>query len=133
MLHVFVYGTLKPGYTNYHRYCSDRIVSAVRAMVLGQLFDLPACGYPAMTVGESWVKGYLLSFADETVLKALDDLEDYRADRAAAENEYLRQWLAVFDEQQTFLRQAWGYTMSRDRIQEKQGVCLLTGEWLGPC
>ena len=57
-LRVFVYGTLKPGEANYQRYCAGKLVNAQRAMVLGKLFALPA-GYPAMTLGDIPVQGYL--------------------------------------------------------------------------
>jgi gamma-glutamylcyclotransferase (GGCT)/AIG2-like uncharacterized protein YtfP len=72
-LNVFVYGTLKPEEVNYQRYCAGKVVEEKRAIAFGQLFDLPL-GYPAMTLGESPVQGYLLTLADPTVLSILDEI-----------------------------------------------------------
>ncbi|MCG9891985.1 MAG: gamma-glutamylcyclotransferase [Thermosynechococcaceae cyanobacterium MS004] len=98
MLKIFVYGTLKPGQCN-DQYCRDR-QSAETAWARGQLFKLPV-GYPAMTKGTQWVKGVLLTFADDTfeenkILSRLDALEDYSPYRPASENEYQRDWIEVF-------------------------------------
>lgn len=103
MLKIFVYGTLKPGQCN-DRYCRDR-QSAETAWARGQLFKLPV-GYPAMTKGTQWVKGVLLTFADDTcaddtseenkILSRLDALEDYSPYRPASENEYQRDWIEIF-------------------------------------
>lgn len=42
LVKVFVYGTLKPGESNYQRYCDrSSVVESQRAIALGQLFALP--------------------------------------------------------------------------------------------
>ena len=61
MLKVFVYGTLKPGQVNFARYCGgDRMLATLPAQVHGKLFEL-SLGYPAMTLGDTWVKGFSTS------------------------------------------------------------------------
>jgi gamma-glutamylcyclotransferase (GGCT)/AIG2-like uncharacterized protein YtfP len=128
MLRVFVYGTLKPGQGNYARYCSDRVLSSQEAQVQGKLFDLPL-GYPAMALGEDWVKGYLLCFQDPAILRALDELEDYSCDRDPIENEYERRWVEVFDLQLSSLGLAWAYFMEPEKIAGFGGVWLPQGYW----
>jgi gamma-glutamylcyclotransferase (GGCT)/AIG2-like uncharacterized protein YtfP len=128
MLRVFVYGTLKPGQTNYARYCGDRVLHSQEAQVQGKLFDL-LLGYPAMTTGEDWVKGYLLCFHDQAILQELDELEDYSCDRDPIENEYDRRWVEVFDLQLSSLGKAWTYFMEPEKISDFGGVWLPQGHW----
>lgn len=128
-LKVFVYGTLKPGYINYQRYCHGWVTQEQRAIARGQLFDL-ALGYPAMTGGKGWVRGVLLEFASPDILPSLDRLEDYQAERPPHQNLYDRQWIEVFDLTQQSLGWAWAYLMAPDRIQQLQGTPLAGGCWL---
>jgi gamma-glutamylcyclotransferase (GGCT)/AIG2-like uncharacterized protein YtfP len=128
MLRVFVYGTLKPGQCNYLRHCGDRIIQAQAAQVQGKLFDLPL-GYPAMTDGEDWVKGYLLCFQDPTILMELDELEDYSSDRNPLDNEYERRWVDIFDPHRSPLGMAWAYCMEPTKIADLGGVWLPQGYW----
>lgn len=79
-LFVFVYGTLKPGGRYHQRYCGKALAQALPAVTKGRLYSFTQWGYPAMTAGDDWVKGYLLTFYDtadvcSAVLKQLDDLE----------------------------------------------------------
>jgi len=67
LVRVFVYGTLKPGEANYKRYCANKVVDVKKAFAQGKLFALPM-GYPAMTLGDSQVYGYLLSFSNPRIL-----------------------------------------------------------------
>jgi gamma-glutamylcyclotransferase (GGCT)/AIG2-like uncharacterized protein YtfP len=127
MLSIFVYGTLKPGKANY-ACCRDRLLSAETAMVRGQLFDLPL-GYPAMTLGDQWVKGYRLTFPDEQVLPILDELEDYNAHRSSDENEYQRVWVDIFSRQARPLGGGWTYLMEIGRVQHYHGRPIDAGEW----
>jgi gamma-glutamylcyclotransferase (GGCT)/AIG2-like uncharacterized protein YtfP len=130
LVHVFVYGTLKPGEANYQKYCAKKVVKAQRATVQGQLFALPM-GYPAMTPGNSQVQGYLLSFAESDILPELDKLEDYQPTRHMSENLYIRQQMEVFDSQGRFLAWAWTYCMTLDRVIQIDGVHQLDGWWSG--
>ena len=73
---VFVYGTLKKGFSNHPvipPYCKG-IQSAALA---GLLFDLPY-GYPAAIDGEGIISGEVLELSRvEEALAELDNLEDY--------------------------------------------------------
>jgi gamma-glutamylcyclotransferase (GGCT)/AIG2-like uncharacterized protein YtfP len=133
MLRVFVYGTLKPRESNYQEYCGDRVLSAIPALVPGQLFALPA-GYPALfwdkTAG--WVKGYLLIFSTLEVLQKLDQLEEYQEQRPPANNLYQRRVIEVFADSATpptTLGMAWVYVMELEQIQQLGGICLPQGDW----
>jgi gamma-glutamylcyclotransferase (GGCT)/AIG2-like uncharacterized protein YtfP len=129
--HVFVYGTLKPGECNHDRYCSQAIAQE-RAFAFGQLFALPS--YPAMTVDDPManhpVYGWLLRFRNAEVLKALDELEDYQADRPKAQNEYDRQKIQTFNLNHQPLGLAWVYVMESEQAK-RLGVPLPKGEWTG--
>ncbi|NES21251.1 MAG: gamma-glutamylcyclotransferase [Symploca sp. SIO3E6] len=127
-LKVFVYGTLKPGEVNYSLYCTDKVVEAKKAIALGQLFALPL-GYPAMIPGASPVQGFLLTFADPAILSTLDELEDYDPYRAAAENEYNRQQIEVYDLARETLGFAWAYLMTSEKVKHFQGVPIPSGCW----
>lgn len=130
LLQVFVYGTLKPGESNYQRFCSRKVLEAKRAIALGQLFDLPL-GYPAMTLGESPVQGFLLSFPDSSVLRRLDWLEDYDPHRPAEQNEYNRQQTEIFNPDLVSLGLAWVYLMTPKQVHSYGGVLLPDGWWSG--
>jgi gamma-glutamylcyclotransferase (GGCT)/AIG2-like uncharacterized protein YtfP len=129
MLRVFVYGTLKPGQVNFERYCGgDRILHARSAQVRGKLFDL-SLGYPAMTLGKTWVKGYLLTLADADILAALDGLEDYDPHRPETQNEYQRRETEVFEMEGRSLGLAWAYFMTLQKVQQYDGRWIANGEW----
>ncbi|MGI0490486.1 gamma-glutamylcyclotransferase family protein [Alkalinema pantanalense CENA528] len=104
-IHIFVYGTLKPGYAAYDRLCAGRTIAEVPTIVPGSLYHLPL-GYPAITLEthldiqldqlqtpdqsrqvdpsqpnvtgvKHWVQGYCLSFRDPQILETLDDYEHH--------------------------------------------------------
>ncbi len=125
---VFVYGTLKPGECNYLRYSEGKVVDACPAIACGRLFALPA-GYPAMISGEGRVYGFLLCFADSTILDDLDELEDYHPGRDRAQNEYQRESIAIFDLNFKPVDTAWAYFMLPDRVRSLGGICLPHGRW----
>lgn len=128
LLKVFVYGTLKPGYSNYQRYCAGKIIEAEPATAKGQLFELPV-GYPAMIPGDEWIQGFVLTFNDPAVLKDLDRLEDYDLNRPATQNEYHRQKIEVFKLDGTSLGQIWAYLMSQEQIEQRNGKLIVSGCW----
>lgn len=130
LLKVFVYGTLKPGESNYQRYCAGKVLEVQRAIALGQLFALPL-GYPGMTLGESPVQGFLLSFPDESVLRQLDWLEDYEPHRPAELNEYNRRPIEIFNPAFISLGLAWVYLMTQEQVHSCDGVLLADGWWSG--
>ncbi|MEM7726038.1 MAG: gamma-glutamylcyclotransferase [Cyanobacteria bacterium P01_A01_bin.45] len=137
MLKVFVYGTLKPGKSNYQRYCVDKTISIsvgvndttpVPAYTIGKLFALPM-GYPAMIEGQGKVYGYLLAFANSEILLSLDDLEGYDPYASVTSNLYNRYLVEIFNCQHHSLGNAWTYFMSIDKVKSFQGIYLESGCW----
>ena len=128
LIKLFVYGTLKPGESNYQLYCVGKVVEVKHALARGQLFSLPL-GYPAMTDGNSIVQGFLLSFWDLDILNQLDWLEDYDPQRPIVENEYYRQQIETFDLTLQPLGTAWVYLMTPEQIHASAGVLLPNGWW----
>jgi gamma-glutamylcyclotransferase (GGCT)/AIG2-like uncharacterized protein YtfP len=129
-LKVFVYGTLKPGEYNYQRYCEGKVVEEKRAIAFGQLFNLPL-GYPAMTLGESPVQGFVLTFSNPAFLDVLDELEDYNPHRTPEENEYIRQQIETYNLSGQSLGLAWVYLMTVEQVQRFGGVLMPSGWWSG--
>ncbi|MEB3217962.1 MAG: gamma-glutamylcyclotransferase [Nostocales cyanobacterium 94392] len=130
LLRVFVYGTLKPGEAYYEFYCSKKIIDATKAYVFGELYALPQ-GYPAITQGNNFVYGYLLSFANNEVLNNLDQLEDYHPQKPMSENLYNRKEVEVFDLENNSLGLAWVYFMSFDQICQLKATPQTDGWWSG--
>jgi gamma-glutamylcyclotransferase (GGCT)/AIG2-like uncharacterized protein YtfP len=128
MLKVFVYGTLKPGESNYQRLCAGKVVEEERAIAYGTLFSLPV-GYPAMTSGDTPIQGYLLTFAGPDILSALDRLEGYHPNRPMEHNEYNRQLIETFNLSEQLLGTAWAYFMSCERVRSYGGILLPAGWW----
>ena len=137
-LSVFVYGTLKPGGRYHRRYCGRALAQVLPAMVKGRLYDFPQWGYPAMALGEDWVKGYLLIFCDsaavcDEILQQLDILEgvvDHAdSDGMAHDDSYQRDRELVFTLGHQPLQEAWIYRMKGDQIRGFGGVYLPDGDW----
>ncbi|MBE9075890.1 gamma-glutamylcyclotransferase [Romeria aff. gracilis LEGE 07310] len=129
LLRVFVYGTLKPGGLYHQQYCVAHLVEAVSAIAQGTLYDFPQLGYPAMTEGDGWVQGDLLTFSNRQTLAHLDYLEDYDEHRPDHENEYQRQEITVFTPDHQPLGQAWAYFMKPQRVKDLGGILLPSGSW----
>jgi gamma-glutamylcyclotransferase (GGCT)/AIG2-like uncharacterized protein YtfP len=127
---VFVYGTLKPGEANFAAYCQGRVIAQTPAYTWGDLYDLPV-GYPAMTEGNSKVRGILLSFNDPRILHSLDRLEDYQSRRAAHLNEYYRAFVMVYDLDDRPINQAWAYYMTSAQVRQYRGIKLTASSWTG--
>jgi gamma-glutamylcyclotransferase (GGCT)/AIG2-like uncharacterized protein YtfP len=129
-LHVFVYGTLKPGEANFEIYCGNRVISSQRAYVYGELYDLPSLGYPGLLHGNSQVHGFVLWFNHSTILQELDELEDFKPHRHPAENDYNRESIvAHISDDRTSSLWAWTYFMNPDLIERLGGVHLPDGWW----
>ncbi|HHP7232149.1 MAG TPA: gamma-glutamylcyclotransferase [Xenococcaceae cyanobacterium] len=126
---IFVYGTLKPGEKNYRYYCEGKTLTEIPAYTWGQLYHLPALGYPGMTKGNSKVQGWLLIFEDEQILASLDLLESYQEERSPFLNEYNRQQVPIYSLAGDFLRQAWCYVMSFTKVQQQQGILVSDSQW----
>jgi len=129
LLQVFVYGTLKPGEANYPAYCADKVINYQEAYTKGKIYHLPALGYPGMTEEEGKVQGFLLTFADFSALKNLDQLEGYDPQRHLSDNEYYRQKILVYDSSDKFLAEAWAYFMTFEKVKNKGGILITSGCW----
>ena len=127
---VFVYGTLKPREQNYHAYCEGKAIAVQPAYTYGKLYHL-TLGYPAMTVGTEKVQGYLLTFADESNLVELDELETFDSQRLPENNEYQREMIPIYDLEDRSLGKAWGYLMNLKKIEAFGGIFLPSGWWKG--
>ena len=132
---VFVYGTLKPGGTYHQQYCAPYLKKSQSAQVRGLLYDLPALGYPAVTLGKGWVKGYLFTL-HAVAMAGLDYLEGYSPGYPSQgednfeednfEEEYMRQRTMVFDLAGQPIGEAWIYVM----VNPPDGaVWLSDGQW----
>lgn len=130
LLNVFVYGTLKPGEVNYQRYCAGKVSGVQRAIAFGHLYALPL-GYPAMTVGDSLVRGFVLSFSSVDILDELDWLEGYDASQPDINNEYTRQWIQTYNLDFKPLTLAWVYLMTSAQVETFGGSLLPDGWWSG--
>ncbi|MEH2206439.1 MAG: gamma-glutamylcyclotransferase [Nostoc sp.] len=130
LVRVFVYGTLKPGEANYKRYCAGKVVDVKTAFVQGKLFALPM-GYPTMTLGDSQVYGYLLSFSNPKILNELDVLEDYQPNRQTPKNLYNRQIIEVYEPKSLSLGWAWVYLMTLEQVEQLGGFLQPGGWWSG--
>ncbi len=137
LTHLFVYGTLKPGYAPYQHFCAATVVTMQAAIVQGQLYHLPM-GYPAITIGgQGWVQGYRLTFADADILTVLDDYEQhdpaqlapYLPDSEVDSCNYVRQWVELWDGQQNPLGSAWAYGMTFAQVDRLQGQFRPDGIW----
>jgi gamma-glutamylcyclotransferase (GGCT)/AIG2-like uncharacterized protein YtfP len=126
---VFVYGTLKPGGTNFDRYCGTEVVSVYRAYIYGELYDLPSLGYPGTIHGSSKVQGFVLRFANAKILAQLDVLEDYEPHRDPAANDYNREAVMAYTVDRTDQIVAWAYFMNPDLVRQWGGVRLPDGWW----
>lgn len=127
-MQVFVYGTLKPGERNYPYYCEGKTLKERETYTYGKLYHL-LLGYPGLMEGEDKIKGFLLTFADETILERLDELEDYDPLRTPEQNEYQRKRIPIYSLDDQFLGEAWGYVMTREKIQQHQGTLVTSGCW----
>ncbi len=149
-LFVFVYGTLKPGGRYHQRYCDRALAEAIPAVTKGRLYSFAQWGYPAMTAGEDWVKGYLLRFCDRApicsaILQRLDSLEGIldgdvsRLDGSGLaesvledsvnDDNYQRCWQSIFTPSYEPLQSAWVYRMTNDQVRRFGGVYLSSGDW----
>jgi gamma-glutamylcyclotransferase (GGCT)/AIG2-like uncharacterized protein YtfP len=130
MHQVFVYGTLKPQEAAYEHYCQPYVIQTQPAYMQGALFHLPQ-GYPAMTVGDRWIAGALLTFAEAEAIARIDQFEDYDPTRISAANLYQRYTRPVFatSTHHSPIGTAWVYLMLPQRVQALGGVPVDSGTW----
>jgi gamma-glutamylcyclotransferase (GGCT)/AIG2-like uncharacterized protein YtfP len=109
------------------------VIEEVAAYTWGELYHLPLLGYPGMTEGEERVLGFLLTFADSSMLSALDDLETYDPLRSPEKNEYQRRLATVYRTSGENLGEAWTYFMTKTKVKELGGIFLADGCWNSSC
>ena len=126
MTTLFVYGTLKPGYSNYEWLLADKDIKHTPAWTHGKLYDLGA--FPAMTKGDGMVYGDLLKFDDPEILERIDILEGYKTDAFWGMNFYDRVEVTVHTENSESVV-AWTYVLSESEILKMEGVLILSGNW----
>lgn len=137
-INVFVYGTLKPGGIYHQQFCAPYLKTSQPTQVRGLLYDLPKQGYPVLTMGDGWVKGYLFTL-DQRAMVGLDVLEGYTPDGQGSlvsninleENDdenYTRWRVSVFALDGGPLGEAWVYGMDK---APDGAVWLPQGEWTG--
>ncbi len=138
MIDVFVYGTLKPGASNYS-VCADSVMAIRPAIAQGHLYALPF-GYPAMTPGSDVVQGVVLSFADAAILATLDEFErhdpivfhQHMPKLAIDQYQYDRQMIEIYDAADHNPGMAWSYIMTSEQVYHLQGSLLPDGQWHPP-
>jgi gamma-glutamylcyclotransferase (GGCT)/AIG2-like uncharacterized protein YtfP len=72
------------------------------------------------------VHGFVLTFADPTILTNLDKLEDYDSARPAIENDYTRELVMTYTPEGIPWIPAWAYLMTLDR---SGGILVPNGWW----
>ena len=134
-IRVFVYGTLKVGFSNYRRLLADKDIKHISAWTYGKLYDLGA--FPAMSVedsdgsareGDGKVYGDLLEFTDPEILGMIDRLEGYSNHRNAKRNFYNRVVKMIYFENNSSTT-AYVYVMSLQNIDVYGGELISSGIW----
>lgn len=125
---IFVYGTLMRGFANHEKYLAKNIITVQKATIKGQLFHLPQ-GYPALVEGSGRVYGeYVTVKKISSVLKRLDELEDYHG--PGRDNEYERVIREVLLAGGEVVRgYVYVYAANRYRELAEWGKKVLSGDW----
>ena len=122
---VFVYGSLKKGYTNHQLLKHAELLSEGRTH--GIMLHLG--GFPAIVDGKAQVFGELYKVTPE-ILATLDRLEGHP-------HFYERRLVTIKPIDQNdgeYLAEAWCYFLSRDSQEHYQVLCpiIKNGTWNGP-
>ena len=125
MYRVFVYGTLKKGFSNHDRIFAGYDIKITPAWTYGELYDLGH--FPAMTEGNNKVNGELIEFEDPGILRKIDRLEGY-VGRNNPDNFYDRLEVDVFVDSNTPIT-TWIYLMTNKKIQDIIYEPVLSGVW----
>lgn len=126
MQRVFVYGTLKKGFSNHDRILSGYDIKITPAWTYGELYDLK-WGFPAMAAGRNKVYGELLEFDDQEMLQKIDRLEGFRSNGSRS-NFYMREIVTVYVNYDQPL-QACVYLLSKNQVNDIGGTIIPTGIW----
>lgn len=94
---VFVYGTLKPNYSNYNSLnIKERSIKEKPGYVKGKLIDLGS--FPGLVKGNNKIFGVIIYFNDSKLLKDMDMLEGFKLPNSPS-NLYNREEVCVYDEE----------------------------------
>jgi len=121
-LRLFVYGTLKRGFWNHDRFCSQA-VSIEPATTWGRLYHLPA-GFPALEVPETCI---LAHGTEDPIADARTQNSTELSGNAMAQPD--GDWDLVAVEMQNCLQACWTYHGLNHIIQD--GLRLFKGYWKG--
>ena len=126
----FVYGSLMHGYFNHEKAFQGQQICRVPAKTRGTLFSQTSKGYPAMTQGNEWVYGELITPQDFSKSLALcDKIENYFG--PDGDNEYDRILVTVEGLKGQTLCQAYAYLYARQDLgtPDNPVVALPDGDW----
>jgi len=124
MLKLFVYGSLKQGFSNHNRIFVGTDIKITPAWTNGELYDLGF--FPAMTEGDDKVYGELIEFDDIEILRKVDSLEGYRG-KNSIYNFYERREIIVFTDKNEVT--AWAYFLNESKIINSDGELIISGVW----
>lgn len=132
-MYVFVYGTLKPGGRYHEDFCQNQCLTVEAAKVKGTLYDL-ALDYPAMQAQrlpetQGWVYGTLLGFKSSQILKELDRLEGYHANKSSEVNEYQRVHCNCYRLSGALIGRVWTYVMEDIQLARYRHTVIPSGNW----
>ncbi len=109
--HLFTYGTLKPGFANYH-WIEPHVHATKPGWIRGVLVALRS--FPALVEGDGIVKGVLLEI-DAQGLQIADRIEGYSPNRQR--NFYVRELVCFVGDDST-KSPAWTYYFARPDLIE---------------
>lgn len=128
---VLVYGTLRPGGTNYENFLAGDTTSEENVQIHG--FSMYSnVGYPYLTTGEGTVTATLVSVKPEeydATMYGLDFLEGYRGEDPGRANHYNRR-LATFTHEGAE-KKAWIYVLPEQKKHQVSSLPHISGgDWL---
>lgn len=124
MHRVFVYGTLKKGFSNHNRILEGYDIKITPAWTYGMLYDL---GYfPALTEGNNKVYGELIEFDNLEILRRVDSLEGFRGENSNF-NFYDRKEVQVYTNEKTIF--AWVFFISANTLIDYDEKIISSGVW----
>ena len=124
MHRIFVYGTLKKGFSNHNRILEGYDIKITPAWTYGMLYDL---GYfPALTEGNNKVYGELIEFDNLEILRRVDSLEGFRGENSNF-NFYDRKEVQVYTNEKTIF--AWVFFISANTLIDYDEKIISSGVW----
>ena len=127
-MHIFVYGTLMPGFQDWHL-IADKVQKKSPARIKAKLYNLPY-GFPAIIEGDDDVFGYVLELPDTAdIIALIDESKGYYA--PGRDNFYEKKNLPVTFLKEGLLGEALVYLFEGYRAQElpSLGTYIPHGNW----